>query len=314
MRWLVPPTLSLLFALSPLTATARFPGDANFVHESADVESVVRDARGRETKRTISHFDAESAPVGSTVIQHVYRDASLTRSTVEQFDAEGHLRSRSVTDFTPARESGLPPRAERTTRDAAGALVETESTEHERDASGLLSTTTRRDARGELLETRYTISRQGSTPAAGRDAGHLQKTSWSSSDTSIYGADGEQKLRVLIEWRGPKTERWTFTPEDDVLEHEVETRVVDAQGRTTSVSSDTTDGRGQPLSAREEAFAYTGPAGALGRHVITWYDGAGVGTRRRTETTLFKGGKATGTRVSTEVWQAPATDGEGSAL
>ncbi len=336
MRRFIGPALSVALAAAPFVASARFPTESALIHASADVERVMYDARGREVKRTIERFDADSRPAGRTVIQRTYRMDRLERVEFSRYSADGTLMGRGITDYEAARpaEKGqpqLPPRSERRELDATGQLLEIEIVEHEPDPAGVLTTGTRRDAAGEVLEIRYTLTRRfecaAKPSAAGQGAARLDAGTelvgaatkqecrgasgeqWTAADTSVYAANGEQRARSLVEWRGLHVHRYSFDVDDEIVEHEHERRVVDARGRVLSVSSDTVDGRGQARGAREERFVHAGPSGALSDHVITWYDAAGTAQRRRTSVTLFTGGRPSGARVSHETWAPPVDEG-----
>ncbi len=290
---------ALAFAVGiPAIAGARFPGEENFVHTSADVESVKLDGAGRERTRTLQHYGQDSKFTGRTIIETTWRGDRRERVVRRTWNSDGMLGSETETVFRPGRP-GLQD--EHVTSYWSGperTLARTELTSSEREDDGaLLSTTTVRDAAGELVETRYSLSRMIQRKG---------EIAFSATDYSVYDAAGTQKTRWLIETRGDTTDRWVFDLDDEITEHEVEVRKRNARGQVASVSSDTTDGRSKVIGAREESFAYEGPESQLSEHQMTWYDAAGVGTQRRTSTTLFKAGKRSGARVSFERWESPA--------
>ncbi|MBT9554757.1 MAG: hypothetical protein IV100_01955 [Myxococcales bacterium] len=292
-------TTALAFAAGvPAIAGARFPGEEHFVHTSADVESVQLDGAGRERSRTLQHYGQDSQYTGRTVIETTWRGDRRELIVRRSWNADGVIGSETETRF----EAGRPGlQDEHVTTYWTGperTLVRTELSSSEREKDGaLLTTTTVRDDQGQLTETRYSLS---------RTVQRKGEVAFSATDYSVYDASGTQKTRWLIETRGDRTERWVFDLDDEITEHEVEVRKRNARGQIASVSSDTTDGRGAPLGAREEAFAYEGPDSQLSEHQMTWYDASGVGTQRRTSTTMFKGGKRSGARVSFERWETPA--------
>ncbi len=153
------------------------------------------------------------------------------------------------------------------------------------------------------MQTRYTISR---VIAASAERG--ASSAYSSSDMSVFDADGVQTSRTLVEWRGTRMDRWTFDQNDEIREREIEHRTLDARGRTISISSDTSDASEIQKAGREERFTYQGPKDALSEHEMTWYDGQGTATQRRTSRTLFQGGQPSGARVTWESWQGTAAD------